>query len=541
MDKNCLLANHAVYQIYPLSFCDGNGDGIGDIPGIISKLDYLEYIGIKIIWISPLYDSPMKDNGYDVADYYSINPRFGTMEDFDRLMEEANKRGMKIVMDLVVNHTSDQCRWFQEALKDPTSPYRDYYIFKKGKAPGKKPNNWQSFFLGSAWESVPGEEDMYYLHLFSKQQPDLNWHNPKVLEEVEKIIAFWMDKGVYGFRCDVISHIYKNSFEDGKARPIGTPRGVEHYTATKGNHEILKRIRKDVIEPHHGVLIGECSEATVENIQDFLHGDELDTFFSFEHVNYNAGAWSNKTADPKKLKTILKKWQENVDCNGNYFENHDQHRVIWKYIKKGYEDVGSKMMLTLLFALRGTPFIYMGQEFGSRNYPETLPIEECDDVVTHFIYDLARKWHVPKKLALAKANHNGRDHERAPIAWNGKEGYGFTEPGVKPWMKFNPEGAKVNAEDAWNDPNSILNYFKKVNLYREQSDVLNYGSIRFLDAPSDVMHFIREYEGQKLEVCINLSHKMRDVKEDNGTLEITNYPNDHVGLLRPYEAKIRKL
>lgn len=517
------LKHNAVYQIYPASFCDSNGDGWGDIQGIISKLDYLHDLGIRIIWLSPVYDSPMVDMGYDISDYYKINPRFGTMEDFDTLILEAKKRDMRIIMDLVVNHTSDKCAWFQEALKNPDSPYRDYYVFKKGKDEKNPPNNWTSTFTGPAWEPVENEPNMYYLHIFTKEQPDLNWHNEKVVKEVENIMSFWMDKGVYGFRCDVISAIYKDSYADGKKQPLGMPVGQEHYIATSGNHEMLKRLRRDVVDPHHGVLIGECMGATIENSKGYLD-DELDTFFAFEHTSVNANTWGKEYIDPKKFKKIIEKWQKNIDFNGNYLENHDQHRSINKYIKEGYEIKGAKMLLTLIYTLRGVPFVYMGEEFGAMDYPKGyLSIEECNDCVTQFIYKLARSFHLPKGISYRKAVHNGRDDARYPMAFDDTEGHGFTSPGVTPWQKFNPMSKLLNAKTVSEAKNNTIEYFKKLNEIRREDEVLSNGTIEFLDVSPTVLCFRRKYNEKTYLVLLNLDEKKKDISSFIG-----KYPLDKI-------------
>ncbi len=542
---------YAVYQIYPMSFCDSNGDGKGDIPGIISKLDYLQSIGIHTIWLSPIYASPMVDMGYDISDYYKINPIFGTMDDFDNLIQEARKREIRIIMDLVVNHTSDQCAWFQEALKNPKSKYRDYYIFKKGKGHRHRtvPNNWKSSFLGSAWEELKNEKGTFYLHLFSKEQPDLNWRNPEVLKEVEKIMNFWMDKGVYGFRCDVISCIYKDSFRDGKKQKLtsGMPVGMERYVATDGCHKILKKLREDVIIPHHGVLIGETFGVTLKTGPKFLDG-ELDTFFSFAHTAINAGKWSKEYIDPIVFKKTLMEWQKDIKWNGVYLENHDQHRAINKYVKKGYEEIGAKMLLTLVYTLRGTPFIYQGQEIGMRDYP-SLKIDQCNDLVTHFIFDLAHKhYHLPKWIAMKKAKHNGRDDARAPMAFSDKDGFGFTDPGVQPWQIFSPFSTTINVKTEEEDENSVLNYFKKITALREKSSALSIGAIHYMkDTPENVLAFIRESPEEKLLVVLNLNNRVERIDKLISHFEIeknllcnNNNPSNYRAML-PYESDVFKI
>lgn len=534
------LKEHAVYQIYPMSFCDGNGDGKGDLKGIISKLDYLKDLGIHLVWLSPIYESPMVDMGYDISDYYKINPIFGTMEDFELLIEEAKKRDIRIIMDLVVNHTSDQHQWFQEALKNPNSKYRNYYYFREGKGKDKKdyPNNWTSNFTGPAWDSVPGEPGMYYLHIFSKQQPDLNWHNPEVLKEVEDIIAFWMDKGVYGFRCDVISEIYKTSLEDGKKKGIITPVGSEHYIDQPGNHEILKKIRKDVVEPRGGILIGECYGVTSKNANKFLD-QELDTLFEFDIALLNT-RFNQNHVDPKKFKRCIIRWQRDFDWNGNYLENHDQHRSVGRYVYGKDEKQGSKMLLSLIYTLRGTPFIYMGQEFGTKDYAPKLKYDQLHDCSAYLIHDIAKKYCIPSFIYMQIIHHFARDDCRAPMAFDGSEGHGFSMPGVKPWQIYNPRSKEINAESQREDEDSILNYFKKINKLREKEPILSYGTIQFLASDDDVLWYERTYEGRTITILLNLSNKKRSLRNidlEKKNILLTNYKNKSK-LLRPYEAVI---
>lgn len=545
MEKN-FLAENAVYQIYPISYKDSNADGIGDLKGIISKLDYIQSLGIKAIWLSPIYESPMYDMGYDIKDYRKINPMFGTMEDFDNLMMEAKKRDIKVIMDLVINHTSDECPWFQEALKDPKSKYRDYYYFRKGKGKNqeKYPNNWTSSFMGPAWSEVPNEKGTYYLHIYSSKQPDLNFHNEEVIKEVEDIIGFWMDKGVYGFRCDVISEIYKNDLDDAKRIRLMDPIGMDHYVATEGCHKILKRIRKEVVDPHHGILIGECYGVKLNQGQAFLD-KELDTFFTFDHVTLDSSKPKIKV-NPKAFKKTLVNWQTTVSWNGNYLENHDQHRSIGRFCDdKKYSLIGSKMLLTLIYTLRGVPFIYMGEEIGSRDYKPNLKLDECHDCVTERIYSLMRHYHLPKKICIMKALHNGRDCARAPMAFNSEPGYGFTEEGVKPWQKFNELSKTINVADEEKDSNSTLAYFKKINQFRREHPVLCYGDIKFLKTKKDVFAYTRTLDKETYLVIINLTYKKRKLSKEiesmKKTLLFQNYDTDYQKDLRPYEALIYQL
>lgn len=530
------LKEHAVYQIYPISFCDGNGDGKGDLLGIISKLDYLKNLGIHLVWLSPIYESPMVDMGYDISDYYKINPLFGTMEDFELLIAEAKKRDIRIIMDLVVNHTSDRHAWFQEALKNPNSKYRDYYYFQKGRSEKEYPNNWTSNFTGPAWEAVPNEPGMYYLHIFSKEQPDLNWHNKAVLKEVENIMTFWMDKGAYGFRCDVISEIYKTTLEDGKKQDLITPVGSEHYIDQPGNHDILKQIHKDVVEPRGGILIGECFGVTSKNANRFLEG-ELDTLFEFDIALLNR-RFNQDHVNPKKFKECIVRWQQDFDWNGNYLENHDQHRSIGRYVYGKDEKQGAKMLLTLIYTLRGTPFIYMGQEFGTKDYSPKLKYDQLHDCSAFAIHKITRKYCIPDFISMQVIHHFARDDCRAPMAFDGSEGHGFSKPGVTPWQIYNPRSKEINAKSQEKDPSSILNYFIQVNRLREQENVLSYGSIFFLESDPDVLWYKREEKGRIVYVLLNLSRKKRylpTIDFSKQTILLSNYTNRDK-ILRPYEA-----
>ena len=519
------LSRYGVYQIYPMSFCDANGDGKGDIPGILSKLDYLQSLGVRVIWFSPIYPSPMWDMGYDIADYYDINPIFGTMADFDLLMEETKRRGMRVIMDLVVNHTSDQHPWFLEALRNPDSKYRDYYIFRKGKGKNgrKPPNNWTSTFFGSAWKEVPEEQGTFYLHLYSEHQPDLNWHNEAVYQEVKKIVEYWMDKGVYGFRCDVISEIYKESLEDGKRGMPGRPTGFEHYIATPGCHRILKRLRKEVIEPRHGVLIGECYGVERDQAVAFLD-DELDTLFGFEITD--PGIFK-KTMASERFRQILMSWQK-LECNGNYLENHDQHRAIGKYVREGpFEKEGGKMLIALLCSLKGVPFFFQGQEIGMKDYRH-LSLEESHDAVAHFLDGMLKHYWMPKPLRRWFARKYGRDDARCPMPFLPESGHGFTNSSVEPWQKFNELSSRINVALEEKDETSILHFFRRCLRLRQVDDVLSLGNIRFLPSDEEVLLFLRERKGAKRLCVFNLSDKEKPIPSlvranTTKTLLLSNY------------------
>ena len=537
------LCRYGVYQIYPISFCDTNGDGKGDIRGIIGKLDYFESLGIRTIWLSPVYPSPMWDMGYDIADYYGINPIFGDMSDFEELVSETKRRGMRIIMDLVVNHTSDKHPWFQQALKQPESKYRDYYIFRQGKGKNGRlpPNNWTSSFFGSAWKEVAGEKGTYYLHLYSEHQPDLNWKNENVYREVKRIMEFWMDKGVYGFRCDVISEIYKESLADGKKGNPGRPTGFEHYIAKKGCHEILRRLRREVVDPRHGVLIGECYGVSRRQAPDFLQ-EELDTLFGFEICD--TGLF-HKRMPAKKFKRILSSWQ-GLTCNGNYLENHDQHRSVGKYVREGeFEKEGAKMLIQLLNSLKGVPFFYQGEELGSKDYIN-FSLDESHDSVHILLDGMLKKSFIPKTIRQYLCRKYGRDDSRAPMAFSPEEGHGFTKPNVLPWQRFSDYARTLNVALEEKDETSVLSFFRESLHIRQTEDALALGDIRILKSNPEILLFLRFY---KSEVCLclfNLSEKTKRVPETvlRNTLKhllISNYrQTDKEGELLPYECRVYK-
>lgn len=537
--------NNVIYQIYPRSFKDSNGDGIGDIPGIISKLPYLEKLGVGILWLSPVYKTANRDFGYDVADYYSINPEYGTMEDMDRLILEAKKRGIRIVMDLVVNHTSDQHAWFQ-ASKDKNSPYHAYYYWRKGKNDNKRPpNNWESNFGGPAWTYVP-EVGEWYLHLFSKEQPDLDWHNPKVLEEVEKILRFWLDKGIYGFRCDVINQIWKDSLEDGK--PSWLIRGKEHYITKEGFHKIMRRLYEDVYSHYDSVTIGETYKVDFANGRRLMD-KELDMFFQFDTMAVDKGFVPifKKRYKTKNFKKTILDWQKAIRWNANYLENHDQLRSIERFGDgTRYYKESAKMLATLVLTLRGTPFIYQGEELGMLNYP-TFKREEYKDPVNFWLYDLMRRFHFSEKLTLKLIQNMNRDNARTPMQWDDSPFAGFTD-GDSTWLPVNPNYKKINAEEEMKDPKSILAYYEEAIALRKRIPALSYGNFEPLKTKSDIFAYYRSYEGEMYFVLLNLSSKTialpHAIRQMKGEVLLSNY--EGAGLLykkrlRPYEALVAKI
>ena len=526
--------NSTVYQIYPRSFADSDGDGVGDINGIISKLDYLSDLGVDVIWLSPVYKSPNDDNGYDIADYKAIQPEFGTMEDFDRLLSEAKARGISIIMDLVINHTSDEHEWFERA-KAGEEKYKDYYIIKKGKN-GKLPNNWGNFFADCPWEPFgdPKNEE-YYLHLFSKKQPDLNWYNPEVYKEVCDIMRFWLDKGVAGFRCDVINVIFKQSFADGKKTLALT--GKEHYLSTDGCHKILASLRRDVMNDYDAFTVGETVMVDIQRAKDLTDPDrgELDMVFAFEHMECDqiGVKWFKTKFKPRKLMKILTKWQTGLDWNSCYFENHDQPRSVTRFTKGGeYRAVGSKMLLGLLFSLRGTTYVYQGQEIGMTN-GAFGSLDEIMDIESHNVDKMAKSLGIINPFRWNLIKKTSRDNARTPMQWSSDKHAGFTNG--TPWLKLHPNYKEVNVEKDSGNPDGIIEFFKTINAYKKGSDILKEGSFREICRTKWVYAFERELDGKKLTAVCNFSTKNKKLPANIvGEVAVSNY-KERAKRLRPYE------
>lgn len=529
-----------IYQIYPRSFCDSNNDGIGDINGIISKLSYLKDLGVGAIWISPLTCSPDFDNGYDVSDYYNIDPKFGTLEDYKKLIKEAKKLNIKIIMDLVINHTSHMHKWFIESKKID-SPYHNYYIWKEPKIiKGKKhpPNNWDSLFLGPAWTYCE-ENGLYYLHLFTKQQPDLNYRNPQVIEEVKKIMRFWLDIGVAGFRCDVINLIYKTSYADGKKKKSKT--GIEFYLSQKGCHDILKKLNTEILKPYGAFTVGETIYASIEDAKLFTH-DELSLVFPFEHTSIDT--WFNlpvfrKKYNPQRMINVLKKWQQNTAWTPLFFENHDQPRSVSRFgDAKKYHKESVKALATILLTLKGTPFIYQGQEIGIPN-TNFSDIEEINDVATKNVFNVFRKMHLSKKLAFKLAMNYGRDNSRTPMPWNDSDNGGFCR--VKPWLRCTDTYQTINVKRNLEDIDSCFNYYKKLIALRNTEDALKIGSIEFINAGKNIFAYRRIVKERELLILCNMSGKSANLKiQTEGIPVLFNYKTFEMNkkTLRPYEAVI---
>ncbi len=541
----------SVYQIWPRSFCDGNGDGIGDLEGVISKLDYIKSIGVDAIWFSPLYPSPNADYGYDIADYKDISKDYGTLEQFKVLLEEAHKRGLKVIMDLVVNHTSDQHRWFLESKKGDDNPYHDYYFWRKPKKNGKEPNNWLSTFQGKAWEYCK-ELNEYYLHVFAKGQPDLNMDNPKVREEVKSIMRFWLDMGVDGFREDVITFISKkeglpNGF------PLPTATGIEHYMNGPHLREYLKEF-KDVLDEYDCFTVGEAPMMTTKRALQFIKEDEnqlLNMMFHFEHMSADNmfTNWVKTPFNAKKLKKVYARWQKDLygkAWNALYIENHDQPRIISRYGSEKYRVESGKMLAAMYLMQSGTPFIYQGQEIGMLN--ANIPtIDRYKDVSAINTYNLFRKFGFSDKFTMKLCMYASRDNARTPMQWNAKKNAGFTTAD-EPWFEVNPNYTDINVEQAENDPNSILNYYRKALKFRKENDIVKYGDFELLKTPKNIFAYLRTYNGQKLLVVNSFTESAIKFTAPYGfgleraELVLSNYNDNFITgnsfTTRPYETRV---
>lgn len=490
-----------IYQIYPRSFCDANGDGIGDLKGIISKLDHLAKLGVDVIWLSPIYASPNEDNGYDISDYYNIHPEYGTMDDFDELVREAASRGISIIMDLVINHTSTEHEWFQKSRRK-IEPYTNYYYWSDTWS--GTPNNWTGFFGGGCWEKdeVRGAS---YLHLFASHQPDLNYHEPKVFEEVEKILRFWLDKGVKGFRCDVINVLYKDNLANGKKKLILT--GSEHYLSLPGTHEILHKIHR-ILEEYDAFTVGETVFVDTQeaNLLTAPEREELNMVFGFEHMEIDQiiVKWFHTRFHWDKFMQTLNRWQKEVGWNTIYLENHDQPRSVSRFGSKKYPENSAKLLAVLLLTLRGTPFIFEGQEIGMRNF-DYDSMDEIRDVESLNVYGILSKVHVPAKLKWYMIRNVSRDNARTPMQWSDEDNAGFMPAAMpkgseeslssadmdevlakkaEPWLKINSNYKKINVKAQEEDPDSVLSTYKTLIALRKTQPDLIAGDYQFLSGNS---------------------------------------------------------
>ena len=532
------------YQIYPRSFYDSNNDGIGDLNGITAKLDYLKELGITLIWVCPIFKSPMDDNGYDISDYYDVNPEFGTKEDLERLIKEAEKRGIKIILDLVINHTSDEHEWFLEALKNPESKYRNYYIFKRGKN-GLPPTNWRSHFGGSAWEKVEGEADengneMYYLHLFTKKQPDLNWENPEVREELYKMVNYWLEKGIAGFRVDAINSIKKD--ENYLNLPVDGADGLAYnvkYTLNQpGIEEFLSELAKETFKKYNCMTVAETPMLEYERYNDFIGEDGFFSMifdFSYADLDMTKGGfyYSLRDIPTIELRNAIfesQLTQQKYGWGAPFLENHDLPRSLNKFFGEKANETNAKLLGNVFFFLRGTPFIYQGQEIGMDNFVRK-DISEFDDIASKDQYQRALGEKFSTEEALYFVNKRSRDNSRTPMQWDNSKNAGFSEnENIKSWIKLTGSQAVTNVKNQLNDENSIFAHYKKMIDLRQNgkySDCLIYGD--FIPVPLEnekIIAYVRKYGNQKILCISNFSElkqevKLNDIAKVLGEKEIT--------------------
>ncbi|ELM6649241.1 TPA: alpha,alpha-phosphotrehalase [Vibrio vulnificus] len=541
-----------IYQIYPKSFCDSGAKGTGDIQGIISKLEYLKHLGIDAIWLTPVYQSPMVDNGYDISDYYRINPQFGTMADFDELLEKAHQLGIRLIMDIVVNHTSTEHAWFQSALGNKNSPYRDYYIWKD-PVEGKVPNNWQSKFGGSAW-ALDEQTGQYYLHLFAKEQADLNWENPTVREEVKNVIRFWAEKGVDGFRLDVINLISKQ--QDFCDDEIGD--GRRFYTDGPRVHDYLQEISQAVFQKYGSVTVGEMSSTTLEHCQQYssLDGKELSMVFNFHHlkVDYpNGEKWTKAPFDFLQLKQIFNHWQTGLNGKGwgaLFWCNHDQPRIVSRLGNdQAYRVESAKMLAASVHMMQGTPYVYQGEEIGMTN-PGYTAIEQYRDVESTNMYQImVEQQGIDHNEMMAILAQKSRDNSRTPMQWSEEKHAGFTQG--DPWLAVASNYPKINAEAAVADLNSVFYFYKRLIELRKEVPVITQGDYQDLlpehqsvfayarTSAAQQLVCINNYYGEEVECVLPLDLDMRKAK-----CLLSNYQNrpsamaSHHQVLKPYETRI---
>jgi len=550
-----------VYQIYPISFKDSNGDGVGDLRGILSKLDYLQDLGVDVVWICPIYQSPGHDNGYDISDYYKIDPAFGTMEDFDELLEGLHARGMKLMMDLVLNHTSDEHPWFLESRKSKDNPKRDYYIWRKGKN-GGPPNNWESYFSGSVWE-YDERTDEYYLHLYSKHQPDLNWENPAVIRELHDMVKWWLQKGVDGFRFDAIAHIAKAKGLPDADNPQQTPtvRAYELFSNLDDVHTLLQDLHDNVLYYYDIMTVGETSGLGPEEALSYVGDDrrELNMTFQFEHMFLDAasagsGKWDVVPWKLTDLKEVISRWQTVLHgrgWNANYLCNHDQPRAVSRFgnDQEPYRIPSAKMLATFLHMLEGTPYIYQGEEIGMTNVVFDS-IDDYRDVETLNYYEEQRRNGVPEADIMRAIHLKSRDNARTPMHWDAGPQAGFTTA-ESAWIRVNPNHERINVEEAIRNPDSIYHYYKELIRLRKEHAVIVYGAYELLlpDHPQ-IYAFTRKLEKSRLLVILNFSSEepvfewpVEAMEPEDIELLISNYaPQEHEDLLnlplRPYEARV---
>ncbi len=525
-----------IYQIYPMSYCDTNGDGIGDLAGIIEKLDYIKSLGVGGIWLSPVYPSPNRDNGYDISDYQNVHKNYGTIDDMDLLIAECKHRDIKVIMDLVINHTSNEHDWFQKS-RQRIEPYTDFYIWHPG-VDGKKPSNWGSFFGEDCWEFDSVRKE-YYLHLFAKEQPDLNYRNERVVEAVKEAMIFWLERGVDGFRCDVINILHKDSLKNGKWKPALT--GSEYYISTKGTHDILKRLNSEVFSKYECYTVGETVLVDTKMAGELCNPDrhELDTIFSFEHMDTDCYRvkWFLRRFSAKRFFKTLTHWQNNLDWNTLYFENHDQPRSVSRFGNdKEYHSQSAKSLALLLMTLRGTAFLFEGQEIGMTNF-DFQDMEPLRDIESKNIWKLTERLHFPKSYRWKMIKTKSRDNARTPMQWNGEKNAGFSSG--TPWIDVNSNHKQFNVERQQGDEHSILSFYKKLIAFRNDSPVLIEGAFQELYNNGGVYIFKRTLGEVTLLVMVNLTAKSKKIpaKFVFGKVILSSYEMPHLdSTLKPYES-----
>ena len=548
-EKKAWWKEAVIYQIYPRSFADSNGDGIGDLNGITAHLDYLETLGIDVIWLSPVYKSPNDDNGYDISDYRDIMDDFGTMEDFDRLLAEAHRHHIKIVMDLVVNHTSDEHAWFIESRSSKDNPHRDYYIWKEPKN-GKEPNNWGSCFGGSAWE-LDERTGMYYLHCFSKKQPDLNWENPKVRDEVFDMMNWWCEKGIDGFRMDVISMISKDqSYPDGPVED-GLYGSFGPYVCNGPRvHEFLQEMNNRVLSHYDLLTVGEAAGVTIDEAKKYANSDgtELGMVFQFEHVDLvksPIGKWTDQKPQLTDFRRVMNKWQYELEgkaWNSLFLDNHDQPRVVSRFgnDSEAYRVISAKMLATCLHMMKGTPYIYQGEELGMTNvYFDKL--EDYRDIESiNAFHQYVDSGIVKAEDMMRYLKEISRDNARTPMQWDDSKNAGFTDG--TPWINVNPNYKEINAKAAVADPNSVFHYYQELIKLRHTLPIIVYGKFQgLLDDSETIYAYERHLDGQVLTVACNFTDQEQDCTlfDDLASEElISNYKEHKAGKLQPYEARV---
>ena len=542
-----------IYQIYPRSFNDTSGDGIGDISGIIDKLDYIKSLGVDVVWLCPIYESPNDDNGYDISDYYNIMTEFGTMADFDRMLAEMKKRDLKLLMDLVANHTSDEHPWFVESRSSKDNPKRDYYIWRQGKN-GDPPNNWQSYFSGNAWTHDP-TTDEYYLHLFTKKQPDLNWDNKKVRQEIYDIMRFWLDKGINGFRMDVISVISKRNYNDTPYKDFWETVNKVYANGPRV-HEFLKEMYENVLSHYNVMSVGEGSGIDIENAIKYVGEErkELNMVFHFDIMTMDHGSegkFDYRKYDFVQFKKIYRKWDERLKNNGwnsIFLGNHDFPRMISRFGNdEEYWVESAKALAMLLMTMRGTPYIYQGDEIGMTNvaFPS---IKDYRDVETLNAYRVIEKENSNIEKMLKAIHAQGRDNARTPVHWNNEPMAGFTSG--EPWINVNPNYKKINVAKQEKDPDSILNFYREMVAFRKHHPTLVYGDFSMIQEENNrVFAYLREDEENQYLVIINFSDEENTFELDDqldmskAVLAVSNYPEPKPSFfdLYPWQANLYEL